>query len=55
MTQTLALSARNVQMTYVDKATGDELLAIEQLDLDIPEGAVRLHRRAHRAAASRPS
>jgi NitT/TauT family transport system ATP-binding protein len=34
----LALQARDVQMTYRDKATGDELLAIEQLDLDIREG-----------------
>lgn len=34
----LALRAREVQMTYRDKATGDELLAIEKLDLDIDEG-----------------
>lgn len=37
-TETLALKARQVQMTYRDKATGDELMAIEKLDLDIVEG-----------------
>ena len=38
MTDKLALTARDVQMTYRDQATGDELLAIERLDLDIREG-----------------
>ena len=39
MSPDLALRARNVQMTYRDKATGDELLAIEKLDLEIKEGS----------------
>ena len=38
MTETLALKARDVQMTYRDQATGDELLAIERVDLDIADG-----------------
>jgi NitT/TauT family transport system ATP-binding protein len=38
MSPDIALRARDVQMTYRDKATGDELLAIERLDLEIKEG-----------------
>lgn len=38
MSPDLALRARDVQMTYRDPSTGDELLAIERLDLDINEG-----------------
>ena len=36
--QTLALQARDVTLTYIDKQSGEELLAIERLDLDIVEG-----------------
>lgn len=35
----LALSARGVQMQYRDRGTGKPLLAIENVDLDIPDGA----------------
>lgn len=35
----LALSARGVQMQYRDRATGKALIAIENVDLDIPDGA----------------
>jgi len=35
----LALSARGVQMQYRDRGTGKALLAIENVDLDIPDGA----------------
>lgn len=35
----LALQARGVRMSYVDQATGDRLLAIDRIDLDIPDGA----------------
>ncbi len=35
----LALSARGVQMEYRDRATGKALLAIESVDLEIPDGA----------------
>jgi NitT/TauT family transport system ATP-binding protein len=38
MTSGLALSARGVQFTYEDPTTHDRLLAIERLDLEIPEG-----------------
>jgi NitT/TauT family transport system ATP-binding protein len=34
----MALRARGVKFSYVDQATRDQLLAIEQLDLEIPEG-----------------
>ncbi len=34
----LALRARGVRMTYVDPTSGERLLAIEHLDLDIREG-----------------
>ncbi len=34
----LALQARDVRMEYVDQATGERLLAIDRLDLDIQEG-----------------
>jgi NitT/TauT family transport system ATP-binding protein len=34
----LALSARGVRMEYRDRATRDRLVAIERIDLDIPEG-----------------
>jgi NitT/TauT family transport system ATP-binding protein len=33
----LALSAKNIRMEYRDRATRERLVAIEQLDLDIPE------------------
>jgi NitT/TauT family transport system ATP-binding protein len=35
----LALQARGVRMSYIDQATGEQLLAIERIDLDIPEGS----------------
>jgi NitT/TauT family transport system ATP-binding protein len=35
----LALQARDVRMSYNDPATGDRLLAIERIDLDIREGS----------------
>lgn len=38
MQQGLALQARNVRMEYVDQATGERLLAVERVDLDIAEG-----------------
>jgi NitT/TauT family transport system ATP-binding protein len=38
MDQGLALQARNVRMEYVDQATGDRLLAIDRVDIDIAEG-----------------
>lgn len=38
MDQGLALQARDVRMEYVDQATGDRLLAIDRVDLDIREG-----------------
>jgi NitT/TauT family transport system ATP-binding protein len=34
----IALRARNVQFSYYDQATRDDLLAIERIDLEIPEG-----------------
>jgi NitT/TauT family transport system ATP-binding protein len=34
----LALQARDVRMEYVDQATGDRLLAIDRVDLDIRSG-----------------
>jgi NitT/TauT family transport system ATP-binding protein len=34
----LALQARDVRMEYVDQATGDRLLAVDRVDLDIQEG-----------------
>ena len=34
----LALRARGVQFSYFDRATRDTLLAIERIDLEIPEG-----------------
>ncbi|MDQ3097547.1 MAG: ABC transporter ATP-binding protein [Chloroflexota bacterium] len=39
MTTHLALSARGVQMQYRDRATGSSLVAIENIDLDVPDGA----------------
>jgi NitT/TauT family transport system ATP-binding protein len=38
MDQGLALRARDVRMEYVDQATGERLLAVEKVDLDIAEG-----------------
>lgn len=38
MQQGLALQARNVRMEYVDQSSGDRLLAVERVDLDIEEG-----------------
>ncbi len=38
MDQGLALQARDVRMEYVDQATGERLLAIEKLDIDIVDG-----------------
>jgi NitT/TauT family transport system ATP-binding protein len=34
----LALQARGVRFSYSDQATSEELLAIERLDIEIPEG-----------------
>ena len=34
----LALSARGVRMEYVDQATGERLLAIDRVDIAIPDG-----------------
>jgi NitT/TauT family transport system ATP-binding protein len=34
----LALQARDVRMEYVDQATGERLLAVDRVDLDIKEG-----------------
>ena len=34
----LALQARDVRMEYVDQATGERLLAVDRVDLDIAEG-----------------
>jgi NitT/TauT family transport system ATP-binding protein len=39
MTDHLALSARGVQMEYRDRQTGKSLVAIENMDLDVPDGA----------------
>jgi NitT/TauT family transport system ATP-binding protein len=38
MDKGLALQARDVRMEYVDQATGDRLLAIDRVDIDIAEG-----------------
>ncbi|HET7169333.1 MAG TPA: ABC transporter ATP-binding protein [Candidatus Limnocylindrales bacterium] len=38
MREGLALQAEGVRMEYVDQATGERLLAIERVDLDITEG-----------------
>jgi NitT/TauT family transport system ATP-binding protein len=38
MDQGLALQARDVRMEYVDQATGERLLAIDRVDIDISEG-----------------
>jgi NitT/TauT family transport system ATP-binding protein len=38
MTARMALQARGVRFSYIDQATRDELLAIDRIDLDIPEG-----------------
>src|SRR5687767_295814 len=38
MQQGLALQARDVRMEYVDQATGERLLAVDCVDLDIAEG-----------------
>jgi NitT/TauT family transport system ATP-binding protein len=38
MDKGLALQARDVRMEYVDQATGDRLLAIDRVDIDITEG-----------------
>ncbi len=35
----LALSARGVQMEYRDRQSGKRLLALENVDLDVPDGA----------------
>ena len=37
-TDGLALQARGVRMSYVDPQSGDRLLAIDRIDLDIAEG-----------------
>jgi len=37
--QHMALSARGVQMEYRDRQTGHRLLALERVDLDVPDGA----------------
>jgi NitT/TauT family transport system ATP-binding protein len=34
----IALQARGVRFSYVDQTTRDELLALERIDLEIPEG-----------------
>src|SRR5574341_1117863 len=34
----MALQARGIRFSYVDQATRDELLALERIDLEIPEG-----------------
>jgi NitT/TauT family transport system ATP-binding protein len=34
----LALQARDVRMEYIDRASGDRLLAVDRVDLDIKEG-----------------
>ncbi len=39
MEQHLALSARGVQMEYRDRQSGKRLLALENVDLDVPDGA----------------
>jgi NitT/TauT family transport system ATP-binding protein len=38
MQQGLALQARDVRMEYVDQTSGDRLLAVDRVDLDIEEG-----------------
>jgi NitT/TauT family transport system ATP-binding protein len=38
-TQHLALSARGVEMRYRDRQSGESLLALEKVDLDVPDGA----------------
>ena len=38
-TEHLALSARGVKMQYRDRGTGNVLLAIDNIDLDVPDGA----------------
>ncbi len=38
MQQGMALEARGVRMEYVDQATGERLLAVDRVDLDIAEG-----------------
>jgi len=38
MQQGIALEARGVRMEYVDQATGERLLAVDRVDLDIAEG-----------------
>jgi len=38
MDQRLALQARDVRMEYVDQSSGDRLLAVDRVDLDIEEG-----------------
>ncbi len=38
MQQGLALQARDVRMEYVDQQSGDRLLAVDRVDLDIEEG-----------------
>src|SRR5688500_16794346 len=38
MKQGLALEARGVKMEYVDKQSGDRLLAVDGVDIDIREG-----------------
>jgi NitT/TauT family transport system ATP-binding protein len=38
MEKGLALRARDVRMEYVDQATGERLLAVDRVDLDIEEG-----------------
>ena len=38
MEQGLALRARDVRMEYVDQATGERLLAVDRVDMDIVEG-----------------
>jgi ABC-type nitrate/sulfonate/bicarbonate transport system ATPase subunit len=38
MDKGLALQARDVRMEYIDQATGEKLLAVDRVDLDIAEG-----------------
>jgi NitT/TauT family transport system ATP-binding protein len=38
MQQGIALEAKGVRMEYVDQATGERLLAVDRVDLDIAEG-----------------
>ena len=37
-TEAMALSARDVRMVYRDRGSGERLVALEGIDLDVPEG-----------------